>query len=259
MEDDDAETQDDANNDANDKADNPNGQTLKECEGECMNGIFAIFCDDIDSEAFCPGEGSCCVTGVASEATPALQSTKVTPTKPATKIAKPQQRPAAKPAAPSQAAPPLLQAVGGGNDFFSQILSFAENTLGGTSSQPAPQTPPPVPRCPGFCLLNIMAAFCERPSVLINTPTTCAKGSVCCDNSASPPKPPPQNRRPATPPPSPTATQPYVVPSTPLPDPREECPGSCIVPLLSFTCFSKFQKYSALSQSQITQIFSLHP
>lgn len=224
-----------------------------------MNGIFAIFCDDIDSEAFCPGEGSCCVTGVASEATPALQSTKVTPTKPATKIAKPQQRPAAKPAAPSQAAPPLLQAVGGGNDFFSQILSFAENTLGGTSSQPAPQTPPPVPRCPGFCLLNIMAAFCERPSVLINTPTTCAKGSVCCDNSASPPKPPPQNRRPATPPPSPTATQPYVVPSTPLPDPREECPGSCIVPLLSFTCFSKFQKYSALSQSQITQIFSLHP
>ncbi|XP_053952471.1 protein masquerade [Anastrepha ludens] len=236
VEDDDAEAEGETNNEANDKAENPNGQTLKECEGECMNGIFAIFCDDIDSEAFCPGEGSCCVTGAASEATPTL-ATKTTPTKPATKIAKPQQKPAAKPAPPQQSVPPLLQSVGGGNDFFSQILSFAENTLGGTGNQPAPQTPPPVQRCPGFCLLNIMAAFCERPSVLITTPTTCAKGSVCCDNTASPPKPPPQNRRPPAPSATTPATAPYVVPSTPLPDPREECPGSCIVPLLSFTCF----------------------
>nr|XP_036672047.1 protein masquerade [Drosophila suzukii] len=217
------------------------GQVLKECEGECMNGIFAIFCDDIDSEAFCPGEGSCCVTGSASEASPA---SKAPPTKPAIKHAP---KPAAKPAKPARpASPPTPPPAstsggggggGGGGDFLSQIISFAESTL----NSPAPPPPPPqapvqVPRCPGFCLLNIMAAFCERPSILVSTPTTCAKGSVCCDNSrAGAPKPklPPPTPSPTAPPTAP----PYVLPNTPSPDPREECPGSCIVSLLSFTCF----------------------
>ncbi|KAI8039324.1 hypothetical protein M5D96_008047 [Drosophila gunungcola] len=172
-----------------------------------MNGIFAIFCDDIDSEAFCPGEGSCCVTGSASEAPPA---SKAPPTKPAIKHAP---KPAAKPARPASPPPPPPASTSGGG--------------GGGGG---------VPRCPGFCLLNIMAAFCERPSVLVSTPTTCAKGSVCCDNSrAGAPKPklPPPTPSPTAPPTAP----PYVLPNTPSPDPREECPGSCIVSLLSFTCF----------------------
>jgi Clip-domain serine protease homolog masquerade len=44
-----------------------------------------------------------------------------------------------------------------------------------------------------------------------------------------------QRPRPATrrPPPPPTTQSPVTSP----PDPREECPGSCIVSLLSFTCF----------------------
>lgn len=32
-----------------------------------MNGLFALFCDDVDSEAFCPNEGSCCVTGTSED------------------------------------------------------------------------------------------------------------------------------------------------------------------------------------------------
>lgn len=40
---------------------NAQGQVLKECEGECVSGLFALFCDDIDSDAFCPNEGSCCM------------------------------------------------------------------------------------------------------------------------------------------------------------------------------------------------------
>ncbi|XP_039149313.1 protein masquerade isoform X2 [Drosophila simulans] len=210
------------------------GQVLKECEGECMNGIFAIFCDDIDSDAFCPGEGSCCVTGGASEAPP---SSKAPPTKPAIKHAP---KPAVKPARPASPPPPPPSSSsggGGGGDFLSQIISFAESTLNSPSPPPPPpQAPIQVPRCPGFCLLNIMAAFCERPSVLVSTPTTCAKGSVCCDNSrAGAPKPklPPPTPSPTA---SPTAP-PYVLHNTPSPDPREECPGSCIVSLLSFTCF----------------------
>ncbi|XP_002046313.3 protein masquerade [Drosophila virilis] len=209
------------------------GQVLKECEGECMNGIFAIFCDDIDSEAFCPGEGSCCVTGSASEAAPAKTPA---PSKPATKIAA---KPAAKPARPAAPAPAPAAAspAQSGGDLLSQFISFAESTLNSPSAPaPPPQAPPAVQRCPGFCLLNIMAAFCERPSVLLSNPTTCSKGSVCCDNSrAGAPKP---KLPPPTPPPTPSPTSPpYVLPNTPSPDPREECPGSCIVSLLSFTCF----------------------
>ncbi|EDW79208.2 uncharacterized protein Dwil_GK10062 [Drosophila willistoni] len=202
------------------------GQVLKECEGECMNGIFAIFCDDIDSEAFCPGEGSCCVTGSASEASPSKSP--VTTTKPATKIVK-------KPSRPASSAPqPAPTTSLGGGDLLQTIISFAENTL----NSPAPTAPPPQspPRCQGFCLLNIMAAFCERPSILVSTPTNCAKGSVCCDNSrAGAPKPklPPPTPSPTAPPTAP----PYVLHNTPSPDLREECPGSCIVSLLSFTCF----------------------
>lgn len=37
------------------------------CDGECVSGLFALFCDELDNEAFCPNEGSCCVTSETSE------------------------------------------------------------------------------------------------------------------------------------------------------------------------------------------------
>lgn len=47
---------------------NGQGQIFNECEGECVSGLFALFCDDIDSNAFCPNEGSCCMpAGSVSE------------------------------------------------------------------------------------------------------------------------------------------------------------------------------------------------
>ncbi|XP_077294936.1 trypsin-like serine protease domain-containing protein masquerade [Arctopsyche grandis] len=141
----------------------------KSCSGECVSGIFALFCDDIDSDADCPGDGSCCVTNAVSDAT--------TP-------------------APR------------------------------TTTTRRPTTPPPAPRCPGFCLLSIMAAFCERPSVLVPHTSNCKRGSVCCDNTRAPPPTP----RTTTPAPQ-TTTKAVPV------DTREECPGSCIVSYLSFTCF----------------------
>ncbi|XP_055609384.1 protein masquerade [Uranotaenia lowii] len=144
----------------------------KACDGECVNGLFALFCDDVDSEAFCPNEGSCCVTGTVDDTKHEVTTTR------------------------------------------------------------RPPTPPPLPRCPGFCMLNIMAAFCERPSVLIQHTSNCKRGSVCCDNTKVPVTRPPPKR----PPPTTTTTTP-VPTTTAAPDPREECPGSCIVSLLSFTCF----------------------
>ncbi|KAL3290114.1 hypothetical protein HHI36_023481 [Cryptolaemus montrouzieri] len=136
----------------------------KPCNGECISGIFAIICDDIDSEAECPNEGTCCITS-APESSPT------------------------------------------------------------TTTTIRPTTVDPRPRCPGYCLVNIMAAFCERPSALIPHTSNCKRGSVCCDNTrttVSKPKPKPHHTTPAT---------------TTTVDPRPECPGSCIVSYLSFTCF----------------------
>lgn len=60
---------------------------------------------------------------------------------------------------------------------------------------------------------------------------------MCCDNTrvATTLKPRP-TRKPIIQTTSTTTTT-YAPPSTVPPDPREECPGSCIVGLLSFTCF----------------------
>lgn len=67
--------------------------------------------------------------------------------------------------------------------------------------------------------------------VVIQRTSNCKSGSVCCDNTRVPvtQRPRPTTRRPTTTTPPPAPTSP--------PDSREECPGSCIVSLLSFTCF----------------------
>lgn len=75
--------------------------------------------------------------------------------------------------------------------------------------------------------MNMMAAVCERPSVLIPHTSNCKRGSVCCDNTriaTSPPRPKPRPQH-------------HLSTTTTTLDPREECPGSCIVSYLSFTCF----------------------
>lgn len=34
----------------------------RSCDGECVSGLFALFCDKLDEEAYCPNEASCCIT-----------------------------------------------------------------------------------------------------------------------------------------------------------------------------------------------------
>ncbi|CAB3361030.1 Hypothetical predicted protein [Cloeon dipterum] len=204
----------------------------KPCKGECVSGLFALFCDDVDTEASCPGDDSCCINNPVGPAQ-TTEKMPVTPGKPAS-----------------------------------------------TSTKPTRQEPV-IPKCPGFCLLNVMSSFCERPSVIIQTTSNCAQGSVCCDNtrgSAPPPatKSPPQAPKPVVSSGSsavdavssvvdtlssldsafgglaplaallanggstskaPTTTTTTAAPTTTSQDPRPECPGSCIVPYLSFTCF----------------------
>ncbi|XP_072933101.1 protein masquerade [Epargyreus clarus] len=102
-----------------------------------------------------------------------------------------------------------------------------ETTTRRPTTSPRPTAPPPLPRCPGYCMLNIMAAFCERPAVLLANTNCKLSGSICCDNTRVPPR---TTTRATT-----TTT---TTTTTPAPaDPRPDCPGSCIVSLLSFTCF----------------------
>ncbi|KAK4871943.1 hypothetical protein RN001_016067 [Aquatica leii] len=143
----------------------------KPCRGECVSGLLAlVFCEDIDSDAECGEDESCCISSTPTNRPTILYTTSTTTYR--------------------------------------------------------PTTPDSGPLCPGYCLINIMAAFCERPSVLIPRTSDCKRGSICCDNtrvSVTRPKP------------KPIQTTTAVITTTP--DPRPECPGSCIVSYLSFTCF----------------------
>ncbi|XP_076261682.1 trypsin-like serine protease domain-containing protein masquerade [Rhynchophorus ferrugineus] len=91
-----------------------------------------------------------------------------------------------------------------------------------------PITKKPGPICPGYCLVDVMTAFCTKPSVLISHTSTCSRGFVCCDNTrvaTSTPKPKPQKVHYTT-----------IAPTTTV-DPRPDCPGPCIVSYFSVTCF----------------------
>ncbi|RZF44597.1 hypothetical protein LSTR_LSTR001355 [Laodelphax striatellus] len=188
------------NNNNNQQAARPPPLPIKPCNGECVNGLFALFCDDIDAEASCPNDYSCCVMSNPPPTTqpsppPAQQSHW---TRPHTTTTTP---------APTRATP--------------------------TTTTPSPTTNQPLQRCPGFCLLSIMAAFCERPSVLVPHTSNCQRGSICCDNTRQAPQQRPRPR----PTSQPTSTTTSTTTTPAPPDSRPDCPGSCIVSYLSFTCF----------------------
>lgn len=65
----------------------------KACRGRCVSGLFALLCDDIDTNAFCPGDGNCCIDSDSSnEGTNDIEERVTTPapirTKPTTKATK---------------------------------------------------------------------------------------------------------------------------------------------------------------------------
>lgn len=61
---------------------------------------------------------------------------------------------------------------------------MATTTIGSTTKPTQAKLQP----CPGFCLLTIMAAFCERPNLIIAKTATCQSGYICCDNTKSSPQ-----------------------------------------------------------------------
>ena len=113
-------------------------QSKNPCRGECVSGLFALFCDDIDENANCPEGGSCCITNSSPHDGPSSSSPMVTTT----------------------------------------TTTTVPSTT--TTRRPLTSYPPQssYPKCPGFCLLNLMAAFCEKPSVSVFFSTDYKKGSL---------------------------------------------------------------------------------
>ncbi|VVD00288.1 unnamed protein product [Leptidea sinapis] len=104
------------------------------------------------------------------------------------------------------------------------------------TTTPYPKTKPGR-KCRGDCISGLFALLCDHvdeeavcpsegtPAVLIPHTNCKLSGSICCDNTRLPPRTTPRT----------TTT---TTTTTPAPvDPRPDCPGSCIVSLLSFTCF----------------------
>lgn len=44
-----------------------NGINRHPCAGDCVGSFVSLFCDELDAEAFCPNEGTCCKTNEDSE------------------------------------------------------------------------------------------------------------------------------------------------------------------------------------------------
>lgn len=55
----------------------------KQCYGSCVSGLFGLFCDDIDENAFCPADGTCCLSGGSDNK---VQAT--TPARPTTPVSR---------------------------------------------------------------------------------------------------------------------------------------------------------------------------
>lgn len=44
-----------------------NGINRHPCAGDCVGSFVSLFCDELDAEAFCPNEGTCCKTSEDGE------------------------------------------------------------------------------------------------------------------------------------------------------------------------------------------------
>ncbi|CAG0906482.1 unnamed protein product [Darwinula stevensoni] len=185
------------------------------CKGTCVGAFFTFLCDEIDRNAICPQGGHCCITRPQGATT---------------------RRP------PSGAQP-----------------TTQPPTVAADEKEDQEKVP-----CRGRCVSSIMSAFCTAPSRVVPV-STCQEGTVCCEAPTRPPPPkrpnvrPPQRpqssagplgtllgllapsvqQRPPPPPPplTTTSTTTTTTTTTEAPDPRAECPGTCITSFLSFTCF----------------------
>ncbi|CAB0019324.1 unnamed protein product [Nesidiocoris tenuis] len=118
------------------------------CRGECVSGLFALFCDDIDTEAACPGEDSCCITNPPNGSTGGSTSSGVSICCDNTRQAvnKPRPRP----------------------------------TTTTTTTTPKPTPPDSRPDCPGSCIVSYLSFTCFRNAEMTDLFKCRKAGTQCC-------------------------------------------------------------------------------
>ena len=244
------------------------------CRGTCVTGFFSLLCDEIDRSAVCPGSGRCCITR-----SPPRPSNKPKKDEEVTK------RPPTRPPPPPRPSRPVINCPGICLPTTMRSLCSPPSVIvpvptkckKGTFccdhkdpgiEREKPRPPPPPPRQPppprpptksgpnmssliktfGPLLLTTVTGNPETASNLMPLLNMVA-GSGIFDQRPEQPPPriaPPRVDR-VTPPPRPVTTPAPTTPApTEKPDDRPECPGTCIAPYLSFTCFGN---------AQITELF----
>ena len=230
------------------------------CQGTCVTGFFSLLCDEIDRSAICPGSGRCCITRAPSR----ISNKKTTP------------RPK-RPPPPTRSRIQIINCPGICLPSTMKSLCSAPSVVvpvptkckKGTfccdhkdpnnevkrKTPPAPRPPPPprqkpAPRPPpkksgpdmssliktlGPLLLTGVTGNPETASQLMPLLNLVASSGLL--SGPAPTRPPPPRPQQPTAPPTTTTPAPTTPRTTEKPDERPECPGTCIAPYLSFTCF----------------------
>lgn len=179
---------------------------MHDCQGDCVSGFFALLCDDIDTNAYCPNDGSCCITRPLGGPGPGdhhhhyPMSTTSTTTTTTTTTRRPLPR------CPGVCLPEIMSAF---CDLPAVIIPETANCQRGTVCCDNTRTTPRPPTTPRPTQSFLPGALGQLGALFTS------------------PRPPP----------------PRITTTTTTPAPKDErpyCPGSCIVSYLSFTCFSKY-------------------
>ena len=267
--------------DDKDRSDLP--QNCRARGGTCVTGFFSLLCDEIDRSAVCPGSGRCCITRSPPRPRPSKPSNNddeeedestERPRPPTTRKPPPRKREPMD--CPGICLPNTMRSLCSPPSVIvpdryptkcekgTYCCDHKEPGPGRATPPPRipPPRPPPVqrPSKPGPDMSSLINTFGpllltgitgdQKTANSLMPILSMVAGSGLFDRTSNPAPPPPPRRQDTfapPPPPRPTTTPaPTPPPTTEAPDPRDECPGTCIAPYLSFTCFGN---------AEITELF----
>ena len=244
------------------------------CRGTCVTGFFSLLCDEIDRSAVCPGSGRCCITRTPPRPRPNKpnrdddedEETTRRPPRP-TPPPRTSRPPADCPGIclpttmRSLCSPPSVpvpwQTKCKKGTFCCDHKDPGKERQPPPIRKPLPPRPPPPQRPPtksgpdmasllkiaGPLLLPAITGDADTANKLMPLLNMVVDSGIFTSKPGPPPPSPDRVSRPAPPPPPQPVTTP--APTTPKPtekpDDRPECPGTCIAPYLSFTCFGNAQ------------------
>ncbi|CAG0924006.1 unnamed protein product, partial [Notodromas monacha] len=209
----------------------------KRCKGTCVGSFFTFLCDKIDTESICPSGGQCCLTRENMGTGPGQQQTgvqnKAKPNCPGRCVSLLMSTFCTSPArllpetTCEEGSVCCVERPGGGGAGPGPVNNNNNNRRpqpplqqGPPRNKPLQRKPPPMSSSSPLGSLGTLLG-------LLSPDTMSPNGN----------RPLGSQRRPATTSTTSTTTTTTTTTTTEAPDPRQECPGTCIVPFLSFTCF----------------------